>query len=749
MLRIVLCLSLLLSSTAVWANGHVVRPQVGVVLGGGGAKGAAHIGVLKALEELNVPVDYIVGASMGAYIGGLYATGMSADEIDLLFQNVHWQEGFKDKASRSTRYSVHKHNEDRYQVGFNLGFDDGRFQMPKGVIQGQTMAHLLRLTVGYLPDFDHFDQLAIPYRAVATDMATLEPVVLASGSLARSMQASMAIQGMLAPVEIGGQLLADGGLVNNLPIAVVKKMGADIVIAVDISNDFSEADDLSSYLAMMDQVTNYVVQNNTQLQQSLLSRQDVLIRPQTQHIGITNFAAMSEAYGLGYTAAQSRREALSSFSVSAQQYQTHRQMMRQRRNELRSLKPIVVDRFELDNDSYLSDNAVLKQLRLRPNWPVDFQALETGIQHLYAMDRFERVDYHLYQQDEQQILKVIVREKSWGPNYIDFRFAVEDNFTADTDLSMGMAINLTGLSAHGAEWRNEFELGTSKGIRSVFYSPFDTELPLFLQLEGEYNVTKRNASLPTDTPSLPDTERFFSARFESLSADASLGYALQPWFTVRSGVRVIDGEVYIPGQNEQGVREQHSQSLYLDVDYDTRDDHLLPTRGISFNYLATLANNSAKMNGESVSDSHLGQEVNLQIFHAYRRHTVGLVGEWGKKSALLGLPLEPFELGGFMHLSGIPKGSLLGSNKVFAALNYRYLLAANDFGLFTAPIFIGGGVERGGVWNGTELNRADASIYNAANLYTGIKTPFGPVMLGYGLTEQGYDSFYLMVGNRY
>ncbi|WP_159064766.1 patatin-like phospholipase family protein [Thaumasiovibrio subtropicus] len=723
-----------------------MRPKVGLVLSGGGAKGAAHIGVLKALEEMQVPVDYVVGASMGAYIGGLYATGMSADEIDLLFQNLDWQRGFVDRVSRAERDNYRKKNEGRYQLSFGLGFDDGRFQMPKGVIQGQTMAYLLRLTVGHLQDFESFDDLAIPYRAVATDMGNLQPVILDSGSLAQSMQASMALQGILAPVEVDGRLLADGGLVNNLPIAIAKEMGADVVIAVDISNDYTDPDDLHSYLKILDQVTNYVVQNNTLLQQSLMSKHDILISPNTQHISVLGFESTDEAYRLGYQATVDKSAALTALSIEPDEYAETRNLQRQYRRDLLAQELVKVDRYVIDNNSFLSDAAVFKKLNLRPNWPVDFQELERGVRRLYAMDRFERVDYHLYEEEGEQVLHLLIREKSWGPNYIDFRFSVEDDFDADTDLSMGTSINLTGLSKHGAEWRNEFELGTSKGIRSIFHYPFDTELPFYLQLEGEYKVAKRSLTSNREDPQLPDVDEFVGAQYESIMGDVGIGYQFLPWMSVQTGLRKIEGNIIVPGSPDIGRTDHKSNQLYAKFDYDTLDDTFWARDGFMLSYQLKLTDDEVTGNGvEGYRGEKTAQFLKTNWVTHTGRHTFRVIGEYTRSHQ----PIEPAELGGFLNLSGIPRASLIGTKKAFGAMVYHYQLAANDFGLFKAPIYVGGSLERGGVWSSNDTSAVQATLYNAGSVFAGIRTPIGPMILAYGMTEQGYDSFYLVIGNTF
>ncbi len=232
------------------------RPRVAVVLAGGGAKGAAHIGVLKALEEMHIPVDIITGTSMGAYVGGLYATGMSADEIESFIYSVDWNSGYRDRVDRSQRRVRDKEYEDRYQITTDLGLRFGEVRAPTGVVQGQNMLRVLRETTGNLGRFDSFDELAIPYRSVATDILELDEVVIGNGYLVDAMMASMSVPGALPPYKLNGHMLVDGGVVNNMPVDVARAMGADVVIAVDISTDYKTEDDFTGLFTVADQLSN-------------------------------------------------------------------------------------------------------------------------------------------------------------------------------------------------------------------------------------------------------------------------------------------------------------------------------------------------------------------------------------------------------------------------------------------------------------------------------------------------------------
>ncbi|PSW05891.1 hypothetical protein C9J01_26810 [Photobacterium rosenbergii] len=721
------------------------RPKVGVVLGGGGAKGAAHIGVLKALEDLQIPVDYIAGTSMGAYVGGLYATGMSADEIEALLTSVDWEQGYQDRVKRGDRRVREKQQEDRYQVSSELGFGFWEVRAPRGIVQGQTMGEILRSTSGNLPVFENFDQLVIPYRAVATDIENLEPVVLDKGDLAEVMQASMSIPGLLPPKELNGKLLVDGGITDNLPIEVVRNMGADIIIAVDISNEFKKRDELSSYFAVMDQLTDFMVRDNADRQIALLSDEDFLIRPNIRGIKTADFARMPLAFESGYVEVMAMADELAHLGRSTwfQNYIDQKQL---RRRQLVPLDELVVDEIRLKNNSSYSDDVLLRRLQLEAGKVISSEELDESVRSLYALDRFERVDYRIEQIDDENVILLDVREKSWGPNFIDFRFALEDDFENSTDYSFGIAFNVTGLSRAGAEWRTELEYGSDKRIATGLYLPFVKDNDWFTLISAEYKNTDYNIPLNEDEPVLEDIDSFFPATYTDTVFDASFGWQPTLWQEFRIGMRYLSGETEVLGFPEFGVQKRRSQIGYIRYSLDTLDDFMLPKQGNLLELELAGSEDVARRFGVELDDFSVHIDANWKGAVTYGDHTFMGKLEYGRIRSDLDLRLDPKELGGFLNLSGIPKNSLSGNNKLFGAAIYRYNLMEQDFGLFKSSVFFGGSLEYGGIYNDPELDFKDVPLYTAGSLYSGITTPMGPLILAYGRTEQSNHAFYVFFG---
>ena len=727
------------------------RPKIGLVLAGGGAKGAAHIGVLKALEEMHIPIDYITGTSMGAYIGGLYASGLSADEIEVFIDTIDWNSGFVDKVERSERQIRDKEYEDRYQIGTDIGFSFTELKAPKGFVQGQNMAKILRITSGNVPYLESFDDLPIPFRAVATDIEKLEPVILDHGNLAEAMMASMSVPGALPPVEYEGRLLVDGGSVNNMPIDIAKEMGADIVIAVDIGSDYLGAEDISSYLSVMGQLTNYIVKNSTLQQEKLLDEKDILLSPHVGKMETAEFNRMPFAYGKGYDIAYEKHKVLDKLVVSEDDYQVYANNKKKKTEQLVRGNSLPINKLQLENDSLYTERMLLDRLNIKEGQTYTADELEAHIRDLYVIDRFERVDYYYKESGEgTHDLVVEVKEKSWGPNYLDFRFSLEDDFENESKYSLGMSINftdigLTGLRDNRSELRTNFELGTDKLMSAELYTPFLVNQLLFTSLKSTYSVEKKKFSLSGNK--LGSIDNDFPLEYNELVFEGAFGLQGHLWSDFRLGGRYTKGDVAFTSISDIDASYTR-EGLFVQYRLDTLDNYTFPTKGfyVRSEYLYSNDNvDDSAVDLETTKDSVVEITLNTRAAWTYSRHTFVGNFEYGVvENKENNLQLEPKSLGGFLRLSGTPKDSLTGQNLMFASLVYRYRLMDNDFGLFQSPIYLGASLENGGLWNDEHFE--DAPIYTAGSIFAGIDSPLGPIIFAYGRTEQSHESVYLSIG---
>jgi NTE family protein len=291
------------------------RPRIGLALSGGGARGASHVGVLKVLERERIPIDYIVGTSMGSIVGGMYAAGMSPEEIEAELIAIDWDDVFEDRVDREIRSYRRKTDDRLWLVNRKLGFNDGKVEFPSGLVQGQKINQLLIALTLPVADIDDFDDLPIPFRAVATDIQTGEKVVLDSGNLPKAIRASMSIPAIMSAVPWGDRNLVDGGMASNLPIEAVREMGADIVIAVDISTPLSEEDVADSLLSVVEQLTGFLTRRNVEAEIATLGAEDILLVPDLGDIGSGDFDRIAEAIPTGAESAEAHLTELRRLSL--------------------------------------------------------------------------------------------------------------------------------------------------------------------------------------------------------------------------------------------------------------------------------------------------------------------------------------------------------------------------------------------------------------------------------------------------
>ncbi|AMG30217.1 serine protease [Grimontia hollisae] len=744
----VLLLSATLSASLAFGEENFQRPKIGVALGGGGAKGAAHVGVLKALEEMHIPVDYIAGTSMGAYVGGLYATGMSADEIGAMMESLDWNAGYQDRVYRGERRIRDKKHEDRYNLSTNFGFDFKSLKTPQGIVQGQNMIRILRESTGNLPAFSSFDQMVMPYRAVATDIEYLVPVVIGEGQLTEAMLASMAVPGALPPVELDGRYLVDGGPVNNLPVDVVKAMGADIVIAVDISTDYYPAKELGSYLQVMNQLVNFMVRQSTEKQIGNMDEHDVLLAPDVGDMETTEFDRVPEALQKGYEIAMANRETLNRISLTSGDYQLYLEEKQKRRRLMMLGDTLNVDRIVLNNATSFSDDVLKARLALETGRMAS-ENLEQSVQNLYALDRFETVRYHLEQEGEENVLVVDVKEKGWGPNFVDFRVALEDNFETDTDFSAGVSINTTGLSDYGAELRSTLEVGTDKKAQVELYLPFTAEQTFFAEILGGLEVRDRVQFFRDEEPVL-DTNTFtVGTRYSEVIGDISVGWQPELWGEFKLGYRYVNGEEELA--NSQSLTSDYVRSMpYVSLTLDTLDNRVFPNYGGYLDASLGYARDQLDFQGQHAESEAAVLNVEGIYARNWDKHTLYGKAKYGTINERVGnVAIEPHELGGFLNLSGVPRDSLWANNIAYGALVYRYRLLDNDFGLFKSPVYLGTSIEYGGVWNNPDFSLKEIPFYTAGSIFAGVDSPLGPIIIAYGRTENDLDSFYFIVGSHF
>ncbi|WP_417604783.1 patatin-like phospholipase family protein [Oceanimonas baumannii] len=742
MRRYLLLLTLLLSLPAL-----AERPRVALVLSGGGAKGAAHVGVLRVLEQHRIPVDIVTGTSMGAYVAGMYALGLNAAELEHQLLALDWNQGYQDKVGRDELSLRRKRQNDEFLLRTDIGLNDKwQLSLPGGFFQGQSLGALLRRSTLTIPRLKNFDQLPIPYRAVATDMETMTPVVLKRGHLATAMQASMSVPGVLQPVDLNGKLLADGGVVNNLPVDVAKELGADVVIAVDIGDAMLPREQLDSALAMVTQLTNYLTRAGTERQKTLLGDEDVLLTPDIAGIGVGDFNQMPEAIHRGEVAATAMLPRLLALSVTEQEYADYQHRKLDRRARLQRSDAVFLDKVEVEGNASLNEAVIRDVLGLRPGEFHQTEELEQGVRRLYALDAFEQVSYRIEERDGEQILTVQTTEKGWGPGFVDLKFALEDDFSSRTSYEIGAQFRRTNINMLGGEWLAEVTLGSNKLLATEFYTPLDTDYDLFWKVRGEYEKRRRTFFVEPGEESFEQFGRLTTLDFDyaTWSLLSELGYNLHPWSELAFGVQGLAGS--IEARNLEGKMDVFSTGPYLRLTHDTLDNVFFPTRGESAELTLGYYRNRLEGQGEQENVSGLDYELDwLRPWNA-GRHTLISKLVLGGSTAEQPLPVFARSLGGLFNLSGYQSDQLSGRYSGLAGLLYHYRWLDNDFGAFRSPVYLGASLERGGVWNSGADVGWDKST-TAGSIFVGVDTNWGPLYLAFGQAEGDKSSVYLYFGN--
>ena len=369
---------------------------MGLVLSGGGARGFAHVAVLEALEANRVPIDYIAGTSMGAVVGALYASGLSASQVREKLLAVDWNAALRDVTDRNERSFRSKSFEGRNFLGLDLGVALDQLKLPLAVLRGQKLALVLNELTLEAAKVSDFDALPIPFRAIATDLATGDPVVLDRGSLATVLRASMAVPVLYSPVEIDGRLYVDGGVANNLPIDVARDMGADRVIVVDTSSQRYTTSELTSVVTVIDQLTNLLTLRNTEAQLKTLTDSDVLIEIFPEGIATADFNKVKDALAAGRKELVTAEDMFVSLSVDRSAYRDWQES--HRTEQLPSTLAFV----EVISDApRTSSKTIANRLTVRPGQLLDNERLGSDLGKIYALETIDQVEVSVIERGNQ------------------------------------------------------------------------------------------------------------------------------------------------------------------------------------------------------------------------------------------------------------------------------------------------------------------------------------------------------------
>ena len=727
----ILCLVLSVAPLAVQAFECVHdpaegRPKIGLALGGGGARGYAHVGVLKRLQELQVPVDFVAGTSIGSIVAGMLASGLNADEIEIVASEIDWTALFSDSTTRAERTFRRKRDDDLALFGPKLGVGKGANLLPTGAIAGQKILFLFENIINERVQFRNFDELPIPFRAISGDIVTGREVVVDKGSVAVAMRASMSVPGIFRPVEYQGMQLVDGGIANNLPISVVKEMGAQIVIAIDVGSGLLRDEQLDSLISITAQMTNLLIMNNTRYQHSLLDEDDILIVPPLgDEVTSTDFEKIQEGMAIGYRTADEQTEVLARLGLSEAEYAEHRKYV-----ESCVPGPPIIQWVELDNRTRFRDEVIQKRLNIKTGVPLDTRQLDEDIQHVYSLGFLSIARYEVRERDGKKGIFVQVLEDERGTNLVEYGLDLLGG-SGSTDFNVRLGFLKTDIDKRGTELRVLGQLGSDSGIGVELYKPLTDDLRWIVRPLLSYE----NRDIGTFDD---DGNKLSEVDVEQYGLEVAAGHEFGTHAALFAGVRSFSGDVSV------GVGDPNTPDIdydggewFIGAEYDRIDDRYFPSEGSTAHITYV------------VSSDFLGadnDDYEQIIFNAFKvwswgKHSIQAAGRF-KTTLDDNAPIyAQFRGGGFFRLSGFEENQVSGQHFGFLGTGYRYTL--REGGLL--PAYVGATIEYGNAAQKSGDVFDDGLTHGS--VYIGFNSLLGPLYLGIGFGENADTALFLRSGN--
>lgn len=703
------------------------RPRIALVLSGGGALGLAHIGAIQEMEALGLRPDLVVGTSMGAIIGGLYASGVSPDSLGELVSDVDWAEIFNPEPERSKLSYRHKQQQADFPGTASLGVSLDGIVLPTGVIPDQYLLRELRQITPVRMEIADFDALPIPFRAIATDISTGEAVIIDRGELPTAMRASMSVPGVFPAVSIDNRLLVDGGLSANIPVQAARDLGAEIVIALWTPSALLQTEEIDTVVDVLGQTVSLLILANERAEIAGMQDQDILIEIDTGGISAAAFNLHQDLIEAGRQAIRQKASLIAALAAGRPPPTSI--------NTYPDDQP-VISFVRIENTSRLNQSMLEARLsallgeRARP------ERINDAIERVYALGPFERVDYSLATQDGLTGLVIRAEDAVPDAGRVRLGLLVESDFEAGADTALSFDYRSPILDAQGSELRTTATIGDVNELGLEYLRFLDN---------GQNWFSMARLQLQSRPYGLYDTDGFRLADYDLshglIGLDA--GRQLGNFGEIRLGLEKGTGRLKLT----EGLREVPDGSfdigrIFASAGIDTRDDPFFPRQGLSASARWTAGTRQlGDRNYQSLSASALQAA-------STGRHTflASLDGGW----RLAGTPSPDmlFRLGGLFSLSGYRRDELAGENFLLGRVIYRRSLEAAEQPIFGIPLFTGGSIEAGEVWSRPErISAGDLQL--GASVFIGASTALGPVYLAFGQSQDDRRSAYLLIGRSF
>lgn len=714
-----------------------VRPKIALVLSGGGARGGAHVGVLKVLEEKNIPVDMIIGTSMGAFVGGLYASGRSIKEIEDVLIKSNWRDYIRGSFDRTDTQMRVKENDYIYQGKIAFGINSqNEMVLPTGVFKKQPLLLKFLQETQNSQHIRDFDKFAIPFRAVATDIKNGNSVVLKEGSLASAIYASSSIPGGFEPINIDGIELVDGGVSDNLAIKLAKDMGADIVIAVDVSENFKEDLEINSYFVVLSQLVDILMRKNVNDSILELGEKDILLTPDLKDFSGLDTNKYELIIERGEKIAlESYESKLKHLSLSDKEYDLYSKSKR----VIKNIKLPIIDEIKIINPTYISDDSIRKRINIKVGDRLDENILRTNLLHIYNMTIFDSVEYAIEEVDGKNIL-VIMTTPSWNNHgEINIAIGIEDDFNGHSSYSLKAGYTMFGLNCYGAQWKNDFEIGRIQKAYSEIFQPLDVMHRYYVKPSFLYeNILEL----------IPQEASNLELESKKYGTSVAFGTHIATNYEAEIGLGAYKERVGLVASNDS-FEEYQSRPLYISLLVDTLDEVNFPKEGVKSNIIWTK-----EMKSLSGDYDHEKIYFDFEKPFTLNAHNITFFAKFGAtyknnnndEKVILS---DKFILGGLFNMSGYRPYSIVGTKMVLGVLKYRYEIKARSFfGTFDAPLYAGFSLEIGDAWDDGYIDN-DYKLNKSSSAYVAADTFFGAFYLAFATSDDGEATFYLYLGEKF
>lgn len=697
--------------------------RTALVLGGGGARGAAHIGVLEVLERERIPIDCVVGTSMGALVAGSYAAGLSPKKMRKKLAEADWTDIFLDVADFSQLSYRKKKVSQRYLPGTELGVTHKGFQLQSGVVAGEKIKLFFNQLVDSNLGERNIEQLAIPLAIVATDIGTGERVVFREGSLTQAMRASMSVPGLMAPVEYKGRKLVDGGLVDNVPVVLGRELcNADRVIAVNVGSPLREPENIGSMFSVTAQMIGTLTKQNVERSLSSLTGQDIYIYPDLGTIKASEFARYDEAADAGRAGAEKQLMFLRTLSVDQNTYSAWK-----KKNKYAPKTEIVIDEVRIAPTKRIHRDYVARQIQQLPGTLLDRPELEQDLIRIYGDGFYQNVDYRVVNENDKNILEVVAREKDASLDYLIFGFSIDNEYRQESNFNFRAAYRNTWLNSYGGEFFASADVGGKPRVELDFYQPLDTRHHFFV--EPNYLRKREEISI------FIDDERIAEYQLDTSYTEVVLGSNLGGYGQSRLGWRDyhVNGSADLSSIALPDVNERFGGFLY-ELNLDRRNRLYFPSHGwrADISYFDSHHEDYSKLAADLGGAYKLGDYV-LSIRTAYITSVKGQ------------LPIyDAVMLGGFLKMSGYASNQILGDEAFYGHLRTEKIIGRMPLGL-NGDLRLGFGLEAAKLEKNYTMSVGDDWL-DSGVIYLGGETPFGPLYMGYGFTSRGDYNLYLQLG---